>query len=71
MPKCIIDRSENKVAIESRVIYLLQITARFNTFLIDRCIMNISPLAVAIKYVYHLRLNIRERDSRSFRFAID
>lgn len=61
MPKYIIDRSENKVAIESRATYLSQITARYGTFVAGRCIMNIPSLAIAIKYTPLAVKYIRER----------
>lgn len=54
---------QNKVerAIESRAIYLSQITARFDTFVADRCIMNIPSLTISIKYMPLVVKYIRER----------
>lgn len=49
---------QNKVAIESRAIYLSQITARFDTFVAGRYIMNIPSLAIVRLNICHLRLNI-------------
>lgn len=53
---------QNKVAIESRDIYLSQITARFDTFVAGRCIMNIPSLAIVRLNICHLRLNIYASD---------
>lgn len=53
---------QNKVAIESRAIYLSQITARFDTFVAGRYIMNIPSLAIVRLNICHLRLNIYAND---------